>query len=103
VRGLQVATHGLRIARAIAAKARPNGAAWQLHAIGQEAAMKDNHNLGNIDRIVRLVLGVVLWAFAMIGQSIWLGILSAALLITAIAGFCPLYWMFGYRTQDAPR
>jgi len=52
-------------------------------------------NVGGIDRIARIVLGVALIAFAFLGDQIWayVGIIP---LVTGLAGFCPLYPIFGF-------
>ncbi|MDW3223825.1 MAG: DUF2892 domain-containing protein [Paracoccaceae bacterium] len=64
-------------------------------------------NLGNVDRIFRLVLGLVLLAAPFI-SGLALFNSSAATIISIIAGlvmvgtsamkFCPLYRIFGIRT-----
>ncbi|WP_299969611.1 DUF2892 domain-containing protein [uncultured Roseobacter sp.] len=64
-------------------------------------------NVGNLDRIFRLVLGVVLLAAPFIG-SMPLFESTAATVISVIAGlimvgtsamkFCPLYRLFGIQT-----
>ncbi len=60
-------------------------------------------NMGAADRIVRLILGVVLIAFAIpigfpqTGWN-WLGWVGAIPILTAILGTCPLYTLFGCST-----
>jgi fatty acid desaturase len=53
-------------------------------------------NVGNIDRIVRAVIGLALialtWA-GTIGVWGWIGVVP---LLTAALGFCPLYTMLGF-------
>ena len=51
-------------------------------------------NVGGIDRAARIVLGLALVAFAFFGQQPWayLGVIP---LVTGLAGFCPLYPIFG--------
>jgi len=47
-------------------------------------------NIGKIDKIVRIVLGVALIAWGFIAQN-WLGAIGLIPLGTALIGFCPLY------------
>ena len=60
-------------------------------------------NLGTIDRIVRVVIGLVLIAytiplgFAPSGWS-WVGWIGVIPLATAIFGYCPLYTPFAIST-----
>jgi len=54
-------------------------------------------NVGNVDRIVRIVIGLGLIAVALTGKSAW-GWLGVIPLGTAFMGFCPLYRLFGLRT-----
>ena len=54
-------------------------------------------NVGGVDRLVRVVVGVALivWAFTGGPWWAWIGILPLA---TAAIGFCPLYVPFGIST-----
>ena len=55
-------------------------------------------NMGSIDRIVRLVLGIGLLSLVFVGpQTAW-GWLGMIPLVTAFAGSCPLYTLFGLST-----
>ncbi len=54
-------------------------------------------NVGSIDRIVRVLLGVAIIAAGLYYQS-WLGLLAIVPLGTALVGFCPLYALFGFST-----
>jgi hypothetical protein len=62
-------------------------------------------NMGTVDRVVRVVIGVVLAAAAYFGTtgvwSIVLYVLAAVMLVTAAVGFCPLYLPFGINTKKA--
>lgn len=54
-------------------------------------------NVGTIDRVLRVVIGVCLITFALVGESAaskfgWIGVIP---LVTAIASFCPLYSLLG--------
>jgi predicted RND superfamily exporter protein len=54
-------------------------------------------NVGNTDRIIRIVLGLVIIALAVYFQS-WLGLIAIIPLGTALVGTCPLYSLFGLST-----
>ena len=58
-------------------------------------------NLGQFDRIARLVLGALLIVLALMGTiGIW-GYLGAIFVGTAFVNFCPIYRIFGFKTcQD---
>ena len=58
-------------------------------------------NVGNMDRWIRIVLGVVLLCllFLIPNDWRWLGLIGLIPLATAIVGFCPLYSLFGIRTN----
>lgn len=59
-------------------------------------------NVGGMDRILRLVIGVVLLALAYMGNFgayAWIGYLAGAVLAgTAAIGWCPPYALFGWST-----
>jgi len=66
-------------------------------------------NVGNIDRGLRGVLGVLLvvgpvWNFMDIWTSATMSYLAlaigAVLIATAVFGFCPMYKLLGVSTQD---
>ena len=70
-----------------------------------------NTNMGPIDRAVRVVLGLILIAFAIpigvpatewgwIGWIGWIGIVP---ILTALVGFCPLYALLGISTSEQKR
>jgi len=53
-------------------------------------------NVGGLDRILRIVLGLVLIALTLtgtIGAWGWIGVVPLA---TAAFGFCPLYTVLGF-------
>jgi len=67
--------------------------------------MNIKKNVGNIDRIVRLVLAVVLAALYFTGAvSGTLGIvflvLAVVFALTAVFSVCPLYMLFGLSTHS---
>ena len=58
-------------------------------------------NVGKRDRLIRVVLGVLLVGnvfFALQHPVGWIGVI---LLITGIAGICPLYSLLGINTKSA--
>jgi ABC-type polysaccharide/polyol phosphate export permease len=55
-------------------------------------------NVGTIDRIVRIVVGLALIALVFVGPQTpwgWIGVIPLA---TALIGFCPAYRLFGLST-----
>ncbi len=57
-------------------------------------------NIGKIDRIIRLVVGVVLVANAFVGwQSPW-GWIGLILIGTAFMSFCPIYPLLKLDTRS---
>jgi hypothetical protein len=56
-------------------------------------------NVGTIDRLLRVVLGVALIALAWTGKiPVWLGWVGLTPLLTGVVRMCPLYSMLGIRT-----
>lgn len=55
-------------------------------------------NEGTIDRLVRVVAGLVLLSLVFIGPKTWLGLIGLVPLVTGLAGYCPLYRVFGIGT-----
>ena len=58
-------------------------------------------NVGTVDRIVRLVIGVLLLGYAMrIGLADtgwnWVGWIGVIPILTAIFAYCPLYRFLGF-------
>lgn len=62
-------------------------------------------NVGTVDRIIRVVLGLALLAFAFIGPADlswkWVGFIGVVPMITAIFSTCPLYSLLGLSTCPA--
>jgi Na+/proline symporter len=51
-----------------------------------------------IDRIVRVVIGLVLLSLVFVGpQTLW-GLVGVVPLVTGAIGFCPLYKVLGFST-----
>ncbi len=66
--------------------------------------MKTNES--GVDRIIRVVLGIVLLALSLggvvsSGWGIVLLVVGALALLTGIVGFCPLYFLLKFHTNKA--
>jgi hypothetical protein len=60
-------------------------------------------NLGNVDRVVRIVAGISLLAMVVVGpQTAW-GYLGLVPLLTGVIGFCPAICPLGLSTCRVPR
>jgi hypothetical protein len=63
-------------------------------------------NVGSIDRIVRIVIGLGLLWYANFGTLTgynWIGWIGVVPIITALIGNCPLYSILGVTTCPAKR
>ena len=60
-------------------------------------------NVGGIDRVLRIVAGVVILAlfFVLDGGARWLGLVGLVPLATGVFGYCPAYALFGLSTCPA--
>jgi hypothetical protein len=64
-------------------------------------------NIGPIDRAIRVIIGLVLIAYAIpigfpeTGWN-WLGWIGFVPIVTAAIGFCPLYRLIGMTTLQHP-
>ena len=59
------------------------------------------NNVGKTDRIIRVILGILLVGnvfFALQHPIGWIGVI---LVVTGIAGICPLYSLLGINTKSA--
>ncbi|MCA1941501.1 MAG: DUF2892 domain-containing protein [Caenispirillum bisanense] len=57
-----------------------------------------SQNVGGIDRILRIVVGLALIGLALAGVIGWWGYIGAVPLLTGIIGWCPAYLPFGIKT-----
>ncbi|THF64409.1 YgaP family membrane protein [Pseudothauera rhizosphaerae] len=59
-------------------------------------------NVGGIDKILRILVGIALIAWALLGGPVWawIGILPLA---TGLMGWCPAYLLIGVNTCPAKR
>jgi len=57
-------------------------------------------NVGSVDRVLRILVGVALLAlvFVLEGNARWLGLIGILPLATGLFRFCPAYALFGLST-----
>jgi Protein of unknown function (DUF2892) len=55
-------------------------------------------NLGTADRWIRIVIGIALVSLTFAGPHTMWGLVGVVPLVTAFAGTCPLYTLFGLKT-----
>jgi Inner membrane protein YgaP-like, transmembrane domain len=57
-------------------------------------------NMGGVDRAVRIVVGLVLLAWFLVGAGVawWWALIGAVMLGTGLIGWCPAYLPFGFKT-----
>ena len=71
------------------------------HIIEENEVM--SKNVGNVDRVIRIIIGIVLIAFAIrigfpdTGWN-WVGWIGVVPILTAAFGMCPLYSLLGLST-----
>ena len=59
-------------------------------------------NVGGVDKILRIVVGLVLIGLALAGIGVpwtWIGVVP---LVTGLINFCPLYMLLGASTCKKP-
>jgi hypothetical protein len=62
------------------------------HAGFKENAMSTTfRNIGPVERVVRLVIGVGLITAAVVVPGAWWGYIGVVPVLTALVGWCPLY------------
>lgn len=54
-------------------------------------------NVGNIDKLLRIIIGALLVIGALMGYGVWMWI-GVVPLVTGLMGSCPLYSVFGIKT-----
>ena len=54
-------------------------------------------NESMIDRMLRIIAGIIILLVGLLYQS-WWGLIGLLPLLTGIIGFCPLYALFGWNT-----
>ena len=62
-------------------------------------------NVGGIDRMLRIVVGIVLVSlfFVLEGNARYLGLIGLVMLATGIFRFCPAYTLLGMNTCPVKR
>lgn len=60
-------------------------------------------NVGGIDRILRIIVGLVLIGLAAAGTVGWWGWVGVIPLVTGLFRFCPLYALLGMNTCPVKR
>jgi len=61
--------------------------------------MQFTSNVGSLDRILRIVIGAAMIILSLMGTiGIW-GWLGLVLVVTAFMKFCPIYGIFGLKTN----
>lgn len=56
-------------------------------------------NVGNLDRIIRIILGPIIGAAGIIFNS-WLGLFGIIPIVIGLTGACGLYLPFGINTRN---
>jgi len=56
-------------------------------------------NVGNVDRIIRVILGAVLVGNVFVGLQTVLGWIGLILIVTGLFGTCPVYSLLGINTR----
>lgn len=59
-------------------------------------------NVGTVDKVLRLIVGLGLIALALTGIIGWWGLIGVVPIVTALVNFCPLYRLIGIRTCKTP-
>jgi hypothetical protein len=60
-------------------------------------------NIGMIDRVLRIVVGLILIALAATGTVGWWGWIGVVPLATALIGWCPAYTLLGIKTNRSDK
>jgi Protein of unknown function (DUF2892) len=60
-------------------------------------------NMGTIDRVLRGIVGLALLSLVFVGPQTPWGWIGLVPLLTAFAGYCPAYALFGIRTCQLAR
>jgi len=60
-------------------------------------------NEGNVDRLLRIIVGLGLLALVFVGPKTQFGWIGLVPLLTGAIGFCPAYRLFGFNTCPVRR
>jgi hypothetical protein len=60
-------------------------------------------NVGNADRIIRIVAGILLLSsiFMLEGPGRWVGLVGIVLIATGLVRWCPIYRVLGLSTEGS--
>lgn len=61
------------------------------------------HNVGSIDRVLRIVVGLGLLALVFVGPKTLWGLVGLVPLATAFIRFCPIYRVLGLCTDGGQK
>jgi len=56
-----------------------------------------NKNVGSVDKVIRLIIGVAIIGAGIVFKS-WWGAIGIVPIFTALINWCPLYFPFGIKT-----
>jgi len=68
------------------------------HRMFMERNKKMSRNESNIDRVLRVVLGLVLLSLVFVGPQTPWGLIGVVPLVTGLVGVCPVYSVLGIST-----
>jgi Protein of unknown function (DUF2892) len=57
-------------------------------------------NVGRLDQVVRVIIGLAILSLAFFGPKTPFGFLGIIPLVTVLVGFCPLYTVLGISTCE---
>lgn len=55
-------------------------------------------NVGNVERVIRIVAGIIITSFAFMGPKNYWFLLGLVPLVTGLVGWCPPYQLLGINT-----
>lgn len=61
------------------------------------------HNVGTLDRVIRIALGLGLLTLVFVGPATAFGWIGIVPLATGLIGSCPLYQLIGLSTKPAQK
>lgn len=61
-----------------------------------------NQNVGTVDRVIRIIVGIILLLLLVVldGSIRYIGLIGIVPILTAIFKFCPLYTIFRINTNS---
>jgi hypothetical protein len=59
-------------------------------------------NVGSVDRLLRIVVGIVLLALVFVGPKTPWGLIGVVPLVTGLFRTCPVYSLLGIKTCKTP-